>query len=57
MAVPGLFDTPYDYVLSFSAVTQRVEIMEERVENKMAGSGHDDPDFSHRFRYGESFGT
>jgi predicted ATPase len=43
---------PLRYVLSFTEVAQRFEILDERVENESPDVGHDKPYFYYRFENG-----
>ena len=40
------------YVMSFTEVAQRFEIVDERIENAQAEPGHPDPYFYYRFQHG-----
>ena len=55
--IDAVFDNPKGpsdlrYVLSFTEVAQRFEILDERVENKCPDAGHDKPYFYYRFENG-----
>jgi predicted ATPase len=55
--IDAVFDNPKGpvplrYVLSFTEVGQRFEILDERVENESSYPGHDDPYFYYRFENG-----
>ena len=55
--IDAVFDNPKGpvdlrYVLSFSEVGQRFEILDERVENERPDAGHDKPYFYYRFENG-----
>lgn len=56
-AIDAVFDNPKGpvdirYVLSFSEVGQRFEILDERVENEQPDCGHSNPYFYYRFQNG-----
>lgn len=55
--IDAVFDNPKGpaslrYVLSFTEVAQRFEIVDERVENQRPDTGHDKPYFYYRFESG-----
>lgn len=55
--IDAVFDYPRGpaklrYVLSFTEVAQRFEILDERVENETPDAGHDKPYFYYRFEKG-----
>jgi predicted ATPase len=55
--IDAVFDNPKGpsslrYVLSFTEVAQRFEIVDERVENEKPDTGHDKPYFYYRFERG-----